>query len=308
MRLYQLEYFIKVVECGSITKAASELYLSQPALTKAISSLETEYHIKLFNRTARGIRLTAKGREFLEYAQSVVDSCHAMENTFGKKRDPAIPRVTIASQQFDFIYDLLLSFYQKHEDDGIQIDFQENDRGEIAGMVANRRADMGILVLTEQDIREFRNEVQQMGLEVHFLDQASAYICMGPHSPLYGREYVDTEEIRQSPHVALDLERTMRRELRYREIYQGINKERLVFCNTAGACRKFLEETDMIMFVSKWTVGLFENGSLRCVPVKMNGKDYPDANQLVWVKRVDEEFHPLEEEFKELLKQRFVPA
>ena len=54
MRLNQLEYFIKVVECGSITKAAQELYLSQPSLTKAVSGLEAEYDVKLFDRTAKG--------------------------------------------------------------------------------------------------------------------------------------------------------------------------------------------------------------------------------------------------------------
>lgn len=305
MRLYQLEYFLKIVECGSITKAASELYLSQPGLTKAISALEAEYNIKLFDRTARGIRLTVKGREFLEYAQSVVDSCHALEHTFGKRGGPSVPRVAIASQQFDFIYDLVLQFYQKHQEEGIQIDFMENDRGAIVEMIANRKADIGILVLTEQDIREFRIEVQQLGLEVHSLDHSSAYVCMGPDSPFYEQDSVNTEDIEKSPHVALDLERSTRRELRYREIYQWINKEHLIFCNTAGACRKFLEETDMVMFIPKWTIGLFQDDKLRCVPVKMNGNAYPEVNQLVWVKRANEAFHPLEEEFKDLLSGQF---
>lgn len=305
MRLYQLEYFLKIVECGSITRAASELYLSQPGLTKAIASLEAEYNIKLFDRTARGIRLTVKGREFLDYAQGVVDSCHALEYTFGKKEKRAVPRISVASQQFDFIHDLMVRFYQKHEGEGIQIDFMENDRGEIAGMVAKRKADIGILVLTEQDVREFRIEVQQLGLEVHSLDHASVYVCMGPNSSLYDRDYVDAEEIRKSPHVALDWELTTRREIRYREIYQWINKDHLVFCNTSGASRKFLEETDMLMFIPKWTVGLFQDDKLRCVPVKIKGEDYPQVNQLVWVKRANEELHPLEEEFKNMLAGQF---
>lgn len=305
MRLYQLEYFIKVVECGSITKAAAELYLSQPALTKAVSSLEAEYDIRLFDRTAKGIRLTVKGREFLDYAQSVVDSCHALERTFGEQSRGAVPKVSIASQQFDFIYDLVLRFYQKYKGEGLQIDFMENDRGEIAEMVANRRADIGILVLTEQDIREFRIEVRQMGLEVHSLARSSVYVCMGPHSELYDRDYVDTEDIKESPHLALDLEKTMRRELRYREIYQWINRKYLIFCNTASACRRFLEETDMIMLVPKWAIGLFQDDKLRCVPLRINGKDYPKVNQLVWVKRANEDFHPLEEEFKNMLSIQF---
>ena len=57
MRLVQLEYFIKIAECGSITKAAQELYVSQPSLTKAIASLEAEYDIKLLSVPVRNWRM-----------------------------------------------------------------------------------------------------------------------------------------------------------------------------------------------------------------------------------------------------------
>lgn len=53
MRLSQLEYFIKIAQCGSITKAAQELFLSQPSLTKAINNLETEYNLQLLERTGQ---------------------------------------------------------------------------------------------------------------------------------------------------------------------------------------------------------------------------------------------------------------
>lgn len=50
MKMKQLEYLIKIAECGSISKAAQELYISQPSLTKAISSLEEEFHVQLLLR------------------------------------------------------------------------------------------------------------------------------------------------------------------------------------------------------------------------------------------------------------------
>ena len=68
MQIQQLEYLMKVVECGSITRAAQQLFLSQPSLTKSISNLESEYHIKIFDRRPKGIQLTPEGKEFLYYA------------------------------------------------------------------------------------------------------------------------------------------------------------------------------------------------------------------------------------------------
>ena len=46
MQLKELEYLLKTVECGSITKAAEQMFISQPTLTKNIQSLDNEYNIK----------------------------------------------------------------------------------------------------------------------------------------------------------------------------------------------------------------------------------------------------------------------
>ena len=67
MKMKQLEYLIKIAECGSISKAAQELYISQPSLTKAISGLEEEFHVQLLLRKPRGVELTIEGKSFLHY-------------------------------------------------------------------------------------------------------------------------------------------------------------------------------------------------------------------------------------------------
>ena len=59
MTLQQLNYIITISEIGSINRAAEKLYVSQPSLTSAIKETEKELGIVLFNRTARGVTLTA---------------------------------------------------------------------------------------------------------------------------------------------------------------------------------------------------------------------------------------------------------
>ena len=57
-----LEIFIKVAECGSITRVSKMLYITQPAVSNAISKLETELKVKLFFRDKRnGLLLTDVG-------------------------------------------------------------------------------------------------------------------------------------------------------------------------------------------------------------------------------------------------------
>ena len=58
MTLQQLKYIIMVAETGTITEAASRLFISQPSLTNAIHELEKEMNITIFDRTNKGIHIS----------------------------------------------------------------------------------------------------------------------------------------------------------------------------------------------------------------------------------------------------------
>lgn len=74
MEIRQLIYFMKVCEHGSILQASKYTYISQQALSKAISSLEKEIGLPLFFRNSRGIELTAAGSRLREMAGPVISS------------------------------------------------------------------------------------------------------------------------------------------------------------------------------------------------------------------------------------------
>jgi DNA-binding transcriptional LysR family regulator len=69
LRLEQLRYFVTVAEEEQLTRAARRLHLAQPALSKAISQLESELGVELFERKARGVALTRAGSAFLTKAR-----------------------------------------------------------------------------------------------------------------------------------------------------------------------------------------------------------------------------------------------
>ena len=64
----RLKTFLTVARCGSLSRAAKELFCSQPAVTQQIQKLEAEYNAVLFRRHERGVELTAAGRVLLDYA------------------------------------------------------------------------------------------------------------------------------------------------------------------------------------------------------------------------------------------------
>lgn len=90
MTLEQLRIFIAVAENQHVTRAASELNLTQSATSAAIAALESRYGIKLFDRIGRGIVLTQTGRDFLDEARGVVARAKAaaqvLDDLAGLKR------------------------------------------------------------------------------------------------------------------------------------------------------------------------------------------------------------------------------
>ena len=72
MELRQLEYFVTVVQQGSILQAANTLNLSQPPLSVAMKQLEQELGTPLFYRGPRRIQLTAAGERFYQRAQDIL--------------------------------------------------------------------------------------------------------------------------------------------------------------------------------------------------------------------------------------------
>lgn len=84
MELYQLQYFCSVARHGNITKAAEELHVSQPALSRSIKKLEEEVGVDLFNRVGRHIELNDKGEVFLSAAESALKSVDSVSQTLDR--------------------------------------------------------------------------------------------------------------------------------------------------------------------------------------------------------------------------------
>ncbi|MCB7320528.1 LysR family transcriptional regulator [Lacrimispora sp. 210928-DFI.3.58] len=72
--LSQYKIFYEVAKAGNISKAAKELYISQPAISKAISKLEDSLGLSLFTRSSRGVQLTAEGEILFEHTREAFDA------------------------------------------------------------------------------------------------------------------------------------------------------------------------------------------------------------------------------------------
>ena len=86
------EVFIKVVECGSFTKAAEVLDYTQSAVSQMVHTLEEELSTVLLLRSKNGITLTADGEAYYPYICSINNAHRELEENIGKCRGLAAER------------------------------------------------------------------------------------------------------------------------------------------------------------------------------------------------------------------------
>lgn len=84
MTITHLEYFCAVCRCHSITRAAEELFVSQPTISIALKKLEDEFHLKLFVHGRNSISLTREGEAFYKKAELLLQQCQDMYTEFSE--------------------------------------------------------------------------------------------------------------------------------------------------------------------------------------------------------------------------------
>jgi DNA-binding transcriptional LysR family regulator len=145
-QLAQLEAFIAVVRAGSISGAANELVLSQPAVTGRIQGLERTLDAALFVRTRSGSRLTEAGRALLPHAERVITAVAAGRRAVGDVLSGSGGRLTIGAAPAVSTYVLpavLHRFQSEHP--LVQLSVRSGHSEEVLEMVLREEVDVGLM-------------------------------------------------------------------------------------------------------------------------------------------------------------------
>ncbi len=104
MELYQLKTFVKVADEGNLTRAAELLFTSQPAISAQIKALEEELGVALFDRSSRGMQLTAKGELLYKQAVETLSAAAKLKSDAQQLQQELVGEVKIGVHtDFDFM-------------------------------------------------------------------------------------------------------------------------------------------------------------------------------------------------------------
>lgn len=195
MKIEHLKFALEVEKTGLISKAAENLYLNQPYLSKAIRELEDNIGIKIFNRTPKGVIPTADGAEFLMYAKNIVSQIKEVESMYkhreedSHKFDVSVPMACYVAQAFtEFVTDLA---------DRKTLDISYHETNSLVAIQSVVNNDNNIAIIRYQAIYEkyFLQFLEENNLCVNPLWEFEYQLIMSVQNPLAMEKQIECSDL-----------------------------------------------------------------------------------------------------------------
>ena len=203
MTLTQLRYAIEVADAGSITQAAKRLFIAQPSLSKAVSELEAEMGIAIFDRSSRGVTLTEEGTRFLSYARQVVEQADLLESRY--VRETPVRRVfAVSSQHYAFVVNAFVELVREIGRERYEFSLREGTTQGIIDDVRLQRSELGVIYRSRFNREVITEAVRRAELRFEPLFTASPHVFVSRTSPLACRASVTLADLAPFPRLTYD--------------------------------------------------------------------------------------------------------
>ena len=194
----QMQYFMTVCNCGSVTKAADTLFVSRPVVSRVLHDLEEEFNTTLFIRTKTGLILTDQGNTLKKYIDGFTSSydqlCKRMRGSTSPDAERSL-RIGVSPTVIRWFFsDFYDPFHELHKD--IRLFISELPALEIVDAIVNDEIDVGITPVRS-------NYTNPMGsldsLNSLTLYESEIFLCASKNSSIAGAKEITHEEADKLP-------------------------------------------------------------------------------------------------------------
>lgn len=279
MNILHLKYAVEVAKTRSISKAAENLYMGQPNLSRAIKELEESLGITIFRRTTKGISITPDGEEFLQYARQIVQKVDEVEQIYQNGRQKkqsfsvSVPRASYLS--------FAMADFSKSMKPGSPAEFYycETNSMNTVNSVVREDFNLGIVRYQSSYEKYFNDLFKDKKLSSETIAEFTYLMLISKDNPLASKEEVALEDLKDyievchsDPYVPsvpmIDVRKSELTEFVDRRIFVYERGTQFVILGTVP---------DTFMWVSPVPKTLLENYNLTQVKVKGTDKPYKDV-------------------------------
>ncbi len=194
-----LEYykvFYYVAKCGSLTQAASELAVSQPAVSQAMKQLEEALNTKLFTRIAKGVLLTKEGETLFSYVKEAIGQLEAGERKLTEMLDLEYGELRIGASDMTLRFYLLPLLERYHREyPHIKVSVTNAPTPETLQLLKEKKIDFGVVSLPIKQSSEF---------DCYVVKEIEDCFVAGERFAEYKDKVLDLAELEHLPIISLE--------------------------------------------------------------------------------------------------------
>lgn len=202
MTLRSLRIFVAVATYKNMTKTAEKLYITQSSISQAISEIESEYNVVLFDRLKNGLVLTSIGSDMLKYAKSILSQFDELESVL--LNDSKNPRIRIGASSTaggtiikQIVRDLL----------------DLNEKLDYSTFVGNTSSVIEKILSNEIDIGIVEGDITSPDIKTEFLSSDKLVLVCSPAHRFYGKSSISIQDLANEPLILREESSGTRRQL-----------------------------------------------------------------------------------------------
>lgn len=201
MNILHLKYAVEVANTGSINKAAENLYMNQPNLSRAIRELEDSLGITVFERTSKGMKVTPDGEEFLGYARKILKQIDEVESIYRHGRSGK-QRFSISVPRACYISDAFARFTKKIGGGSMELFYKETNSMRAINNILHSDYKLGIIRYASNYDKYFKNMLDEKELAYEMITEFQYVLVMSAKHPLAGVEQVKMADLEPYTEIA----------------------------------------------------------------------------------------------------------
>ena len=299
MTFQQLSYLLEISRCGSINKAAQKLYLSQSAVSSAVKALEEELGIRFFERSNHGVSFTPEGREFLNYAVSLLDSKRQLEQLYRKRgRESVGCYLSISTQRYPFVEAAFQKVILAHGESAYRFELRETGMDGVIDDVSGRRSDLGVIFLSDLSEKLILRLLASRELLFHELIRLPPRVYVRRGHPLTRRAHITEGDLVGYPYVTFEQSQGVA--VDFSEEYQLFPAQppaQKIVINTRSAAVNIVACTDAVTTGTGLLLPKLNSPDVVSLPIE----GAPEI-RLGWLQSKGSRLSPLAAEFLDALK------
>ncbi len=278
MNILHMKYAVEVARAGSLSKASEALLIAQPNLSRSIKELEADLGIVLFERTAKGMTLTAEGEEFIGYAKGILKQIDHVERVY---RDGAKKklRFSISVPRACYISEAFTQFSKSISDDPVELFYKETNSQRTIHNLVNHDYKLGIIRYAENYENYFSAMLEEKGLTSEMVTEFSYCLLLSKANPLAKQKRITFDDLSNYIEIAhadpfvpsLPMAKVVKEELP-----DNIDRRIFIF-ERASQYDLLSENTDTFMWVSPAPQKVLDRYGLVQRRCEENKKVYKDV-------------------------------